>query len=245
MADDFIFTSNIDEFSKAMKATSNKIKRVGVNVSNTIAFQGRRNVLKELDKTMTIRDKRFIERHVIVKKASFNKPVASVGSIKRERFTGWEEQETGKKDTRKKVQTVAARRGKFSNRVTPRFRLKRGSKKAARPSDFGLSNSGRGVVAFLEILSRKDFREWFYIPFKFKKLDRGLYIFRGRKRTINIVRNNKSRKVVRKKIAKIQNLNPKNTQPKRNRWMTNSLRQITNAFVQSEFIKESKKIIKY
>lgn len=246
MTGTFIWNSNIDELVKLAKTTPNKMKRVGINVSNTMAFNTRRQILKELKTSMTIRSGRFVERSVIVKKASFSNPVAQVGSIRRERFTGWEEQETGKKDARKRTQTVAARRGKFRNRVAPRFRMKPGRKKSLRPSDVGLNNTSSDIPAFLNILSRKkNFRESFYIPARYKKLQRGIYIFKGRTTKISFIVEGRIRTYNRRKILRVQNLNPKDTQPEINRWMTRSISVIRQQDVQVEFNKEAKRMFKF
>lgn len=195
-------------------------RRAGVGLSNNLAFRARGLVLAELEQSMTVRSPGFVRGSVRIQKARAGNPTAEVGSIKRERFSGWAEQETGKKTARTRTQTVIARSNNWKRRVAPRFRLKPGKKRSIRPSDLGLSNTQSSSIApFLQILDRRKYRQAFFIPIRYKRLQRGIYIFRA------------------KKIRRIQNFEPDNPQPKRNRWMTKSVNQITQPMVEQEWEK--------
>ena len=193
--------------------------RAGVNLTNTLAFTLRPEMLKEIQTSMTIRSPGFVRGSLRIKKASFKNRIAEVGSIKRDRFTGWEEQETGKPDKRDRRQTLTARRGNMKHRVAPRMRLKPGRARLARPSDQGLRDVSSDVPIFLQILNRKKHRALFYIPVRYKKLPRGIYIFKA------------------KKIRRVQILDAKTKSISRNRWMTRSIRKIDQRLVEKDWTK--------
>lgn len=191
-----------------------------VALINNLAFRMRGNVLNELEQSMTIRSPGFVKGSVRVQKARFSKPVAEVGSIRRERFSGWMEQETGKKTARKRIHMNLARSGNWKRRVAPRFRFKSGSKRAIRPSDLGFDNTrSSSVVPFLQILDRRKYRQPWFLPVAYKRMQRGIYIFRA------------------KKIRRVQDLNPSDPQPKKNPWMTRAIKSINQAAVEKEWQK--------
>jgi len=201
------------DFKKA-----HRFARVGT--VNNLAFKTRENVLGELKRTMTIRAPGFVRGSVKVQKASLRKPVSEAGSIKRERFSGWIEQETGKRTDRRRVQTRAARLGNWKRKVAPRFRLKP-SAKFIKPADVGLSNNQ--IVAFLQTLNRKKYRQPFFLPVRYKRLQRGLYLFKGR--------------FPKNKIVRVQSFDPKNVQPVKEPWMSRAVGMITPAVANEEFHK--------
>ena len=224
----FQIKSNIEEVEKGFKDAARLMSRIEVGTVNNIAFRARELMLKEITSSMTIRSPGFVEGSVRVQKATLKSRKAITGSIKRPRFTGWEHQETGKAPGRKRTQSIAARRSKFKHRVAPRFRLKRGSKKALRPSDLGLRDSVSfpDIPAFLQILNRKRFRLPFYLPVAYKKLQRGIYIFRANK------------------IRRIQNLNPENKPLISNKWMTRTTANVDMAMVVHEWRRSAAHFLK-
>jgi len=185
-----------------------------IGTINNLAFRTRGNTLEELGKNMMIRSPGFVKGSVRYKKATRGDPVAETGSIRRERFSGWIEQETGKKTGRKRVQTVTARSRNWRRRVAPRFRLKP-SAKFIRPADVKLNRTQ--IVPFLQILDRRRYRQPFLIPTRYKRLQRGIYIF------------------LAKKIKRIQNFDPKNVQPKRDAWMSRAVGQINQSVTTEEY----------
>jgi hypothetical protein len=99
------------------------------------------------------------------------------------------------------------------------MRLKPGKAKFVRPSDQGLKNVSTDVPKFLQILARKKHRAPFYIPIRYKKLPRGIYIFKA------------------KKIRRVQILDAKTKSISRNRWMTRSIGTIDQRLVEKEWTK--------
>jgi hypothetical protein len=217
--DAFVFKSDLDKLKKFYQSMPTMQRRAGINLSNTLAFTLRPEMLKEIEGSMTIRSPRFVRGSLRIKKASFKDRVAEIGSIRRDRFTGWEEQETGKPDKRDRRQTHVARRSNWNHRVAPRMRLKTGRAKFVRPSDQGLKNVSLDIPVFLKILERKKHRAPFYIPVRYKKLARGIYIFKA------------------KKVKRVQILDAKIKSISRNRWMTRSLRKINQPLIEREWTK--------
>jgi len=201
------------DYYKALKAAT---KFAEVGFLNGLAFKTRGNIMAELDRHMTIRSPSFVRGSVRFQKATIKNPVSEAGSIKRERFTGWEEQETGKKTARTRVQTRLARSNDWKRRVAPRFRLKL-SNKFIRPSDFKLKKTD--IVPFLQILDGKKWRHPYFVPTRYKRMQRGVYIF------------------VARKIRRIQNLEPDDVQPKRDEWMSRSVGHINDDMLNEEYKK--------
>ena len=180
-------------------------ERAQINTLNNLAFQGRQKALEEVDKNMTIRSPAFVKGSMRFQKANLNKPESEFGSIKRNRFSGWEEQQTGKQTERTRVQTLQARRRNWKNRVAPRARLKPGNK-FIRPKDLKLDKLGNNKIpAFLDRLDRVSYKQPFFIPVRYKRLQRGIYLF------------------VNKKIRRLQSFDPKKVQPKKDEWMTRAV----------------------
>ena len=200
--------SDLKKLKRFYKDLPRISKNANKNTVNNLAFKLRGYILEELDRGMTIRSPRFVKGSVRLTKAKgLQNPTAEVGSIERERFSGWAEQETGKITARHRVQTKAARGRNWTKRVAPRFRLKRANR-LIKPADVGLKE--RQIVPFLQILSRrKNFRQPFLIPLNRGRLLRGSYIF------------------LRKKLTRIQNFNPGRVQPERDRWMSRSVKRLS------------------
>jgi len=181
-----------------------KVRKASAEFLNNLAFGSRRAALKELDRTMTIRSPGFIRGSVRVQKTragtSIVQQMSVMGSIRRARFSGFEEQEFGTDTKRKRVQTTAARGGKWGRRVAPRFRLKPGAK-VLKPQDRKLK--ANQIIPFLQIISREKYRKPFLLPKAHKKLQKGIFNLKGRR------------------IQRLHALKAK--QPKTNRWHSNAV----------------------
>jgi hypothetical protein len=195
------------DFAKAQKFAQ-------IGHLNKLAFRTRGAIIDELGRNMTIRFPGFVKGSVKFEKASLKRPMSEVGSVKRERFSGWIEQETGQKTQRKRVQTLAARNRNWKRRVAPRFRLKP-SAKFIRPVDVKLNRTQ--IVPFLQILDARRYKQPFYIPIRYKRMQRGIYVF------------------IRRKIRRVQTFDPKNVQPKRDEWMSRAVGQLTPQIVNDEY----------
>lgn len=92
---------------------------------NNLAFTTRSNIIVVLNQKLNIRDPRFMRGSIRVVKARGGNHRSMVGSIERKRFTGWEEQQTGKKSDTNRSPTLAARGGNFNRKMSGKSRLKR------------------------------------------------------------------------------------------------------------------------
>jgi hypothetical protein len=120
---------NLTKFFKKASTTHSKLL-----VSSTLTSQAyamKQANQRVLGRHLVIRNTRFFTsslRYVPAKK--FGDPrtnYAEAGSIERDRFSGWEEQQTGERSDKNRVATSAARGGNFQNVMKGRARLKRGN----------------------------------------------------------------------------------------------------------------------
>jgi len=203
---------NLDNLTKFYRKAPDIMRKASVGMVNNLAFTLRGNVLEEIEESMTIRSPRFVSSSVRVERARSSAPKATVGSIKRDRFTGWAEQEKGLKDPRDRFHTVAGRvSGSWKRRVSPRFRFKPGAKKALRPRDIVsplINSEKRKTIVFLQMLNRLKWRQPFYIPTRYKRLQRGIYIFK------------------KNKIRRVQDLETDNQPIEKNPWMSRSVKRV-------------------
>ena len=102
-----------------------KFKRAEINAVNSFAFGTRAEILKTIDREMTVRNKRFVASSVRVLKANNSRQHSIVGSIERARFSGWAEQQTGEKRESPRVATIAGRGGSKKRQIVRAARLKR------------------------------------------------------------------------------------------------------------------------
>ena len=208
-----IFQIDMRDFARLtlfMKRAPFEFRRTTAGVINTIAFQAKKEIVKEIGRTMEVRSPKFVSSSVIVQPTrirSISKQEAIVASIKRRGFSGWEEQETGKANEKKKVITQAARTGgSFKKKVAFRSRMRLGAGFESESDVKGKTRANR--VARLIKRSKKKKRA--FILSKKGSTDAGLYRFKGNK------------------LLRLQTFDKKTT-PKRNRWMTQAVANTTKA----------------
>lgn len=202
-----IEAKNLINLQRFYRKAPKQFARASANVLTSFAFGNHSKSLEIIKSKMTVRNERFVKGSLRVDKARGNVPlsaqIARIGSIVRDRFTGWVEQETGKKTTRTRTTTLLARGGNISRQVRPAFRLKPGNRFAS-PDEFSGQSPQHRVTVMLQTLSRQKSTRPFIIK-GHKKFKPGLYKF------------------LRKKIKRIQTFkNPK--QPKRIHWLTGGAR---------------------
>lgn len=124
---------------------------------NHFAFGTRTQAIVQIDKQMTVRNKKFISSRIQVTKANTHSPIASqaswVGSRATKRFSGWVEQEYGTKTARKRFATRLGRGGDTQKQVRAAARLKPGKDVVTMGSNGytprgGVTNIG-GFIAML------------------------------------------------------------------------------------------------
>lgn len=160
--------------------------------------------IKRIGALMTVRNVRFLQTRLRYSKAPTTAPIASqvarTGSIATARFTGWAEQELGKRTNRSHWSEPASRGGDKTRQMKPSSRLKPGNR-VVRIEDYhpsgGNSNYG-GFIAML--IRRKENRLVMIRNGGYGRLKRGVW------------------KRNRKRLEMMQSLKTK--QPKRLRWLS-------------------------
>lgn len=186
---------DIVDLIKFYKNAPKQFQRASGMVLNSFAFGTRKAATDTINDEMTVRNQRFVSSSLLVDKTplnvKFTAQEATVGSIKRDRFSGWEEQQTGKRRKKTRVATLLARGQSDTKQIKPAARMKTGK-------DFPEPKGN--PVAMLNMLKRKKHRKPFILR-KFSKFKPGLYKF------------------LRGKIVKLQDFDSKKAQPKRLDWM--------------------------
>lgn len=201
------------KLTKFFRKAPKLLKPVTANVLNSLAFKTREYDIKNLSSNMIIRNERFLKSSLRVKTAKsssdINKQISTVGSIKRPRFTGWEEQQTGKPAKKKRSVTLAARKGNKRKQVAPKYRLK-SRNKFYRPQQFQGKSLQQQFYFMLRVLGSRGGGEFLVnnnIALKRGVLRKGLYSFR------------------KGRITKLQDLT-KGPRVKRLQWRTMSIKQL-------------------
>jgi len=182
------------------------------NVLTSLAFKTREYDLKNIADSMIVRNPRFVASSIKVTKARntrIEQQIAEVYSIKRERFTGWEEQQEGKTSTSKHAPTLAARAGNKRAQMIQRARM-RSSNKFYKPAQFQAHTLKGSFMFMLRVLGSRGGGEFMLsenIPTKRGSMAKGLYQFRQHK------------------IKRLQKTDAIK-QPRINRWRTRSLTQL-------------------
>ena len=153
-----------------------------VSTINSVAFETRTALIDTISDQMTVRDNRFVSRQMKVdmaKGVDIRTATATVGSIAGDRFSGWIEQETGKKPEKNRTATLLARGGSDVNRIRPRNRLK-SSKRLIKISDFQIkARRQHRLIIFLQMMSQQ--KNAFLMPRRYKGMKRGVYVVRRKK----------------------------------------------------------------
>ena len=181
-----------------------QFQRTAASVLNSFAFGTRESAVNVINEKMTVRNKRFVKGSFRVKTANpntdLNSMVSRVGSIERPRFSGWEEQQTGKKRESTRVGTLLSRGKNRSRQIRPAARMKAGRNFPDSGDYQGKSEQQRTTV-MLSSLKRKKFRKPFVIRRNLRKFKAGLYrFFRG-------------------KVKMLQRFDSRKAQPKKLDWM--------------------------
>lgn len=168
--------SGLTEAVMFLKRAPRKFQRAMAVYVNNQAVTMRENMIETIGSMMTLRDTRFVRGSVVYRRGSLGAQPpfrSSAGSIERDRFTGWIEQETGKKTPKKRdLTTRGARRGSWKRKAVPSSRM--------RSSNQFLKVRGN-VVGGLRAAARKRERRALLITGD-KKIPAGLYRFKGQMR---------------------------------------------------------------
>jgi hypothetical protein len=174
-------------FKRMQKRFPKVFSKAGAHMLNTSAFETRKLAIENIENSMIGRNERFIKSSVRVKKARLGAPLnqifSQVGSVERERFSGWREQEGGQQTKREHQAHPAARKNNIAKQVVRRARL-RAAGRFPKPTDFrgAAGNPVARAARMIHILSRSGFTKPFLIfglenKKKGRKVPPGLYQF--------------------------------------------------------------------
>jgi hypothetical protein len=178
-------TKDLKALKKFFKKAPKLFKPVSANVLNSLAFMTRNYDIKNLSNHMIIRNEKFVKSSIKVEKArsgtEINKQISRVYSIKRPRFTGWEEQQTGKQPVKKRITTLHSRGGSKKRKVMGKYRLKKSSK-FFKPEQFQGRDYKARFMFMMRVLGSRGGSNQFLlqkpVPTKRGQLGRGAYSFR-------------------------------------------------------------------
>jgi len=125
-------TSDLTKYEKLMTQIPGKMRGIIADTLNKQAQDMKfKHVPDALNDAFTIRNKNFMHRQIRYNKAKQSGDPATnfseVGSIETERFSGWEEQQTGKPSETKRTASDAARGGDYKKKMRPSSRMKKGN----------------------------------------------------------------------------------------------------------------------
>lgn len=213
MADAFqIDITPVKGFFKVMRQAPDKARGATAGVLNNFAYGTRTEAKAVLSRALTIRSPGFVFSTKALrtiparKRAPISKQIASTASVASDRFTGWEEQQTGKKTKRTRVGTLAARYGSKQRRMAPSARMRSG-RRFMRSDKFPGRTKNQRVLTMIHALNNKARgpRQPFIITGS-RDFPDGLYKMTGTRG--------------KREIVMLQGLEPQRPQPKRFPWMT-------------------------
>jgi hypothetical protein len=196
-------------FRKMQKKNPKVFGAAASHVLNSAAFGVRKLAIRNIRTNMIARNDRFIEGSVRVRKARLSGSLGSkqseVGSIRWERFTGWQEQEGGQQTKREHQAHPAARRGNIKKQIVRIARLKNVGR-FPKPANFRGKNTISRALKMINVLSRSGFTKPFLLlglgKWPRNRIPPGLYRFRGGKhphRRIELLQRFKSPAPTKKK----------------------------------------------
>jgi hypothetical protein len=196
-----IKSKDLKRLKKFYKKAPRQFGIAAAGVLNDFAFGIRTAQNDAINRRMVVRNSKFVSSSIRVKKARgtrLNSMHSETGSIRRPRFSGWEEAELGKRSKRKKTATRFGRGGTNKGILKPSFRMKP-SARFKKPSDFPGKSQHRKVINMINAMKKKTSRP--FIITGTRRFSSGLYKFQNR----NI-----------RQIQKFKN----RKQPKRIKWHT-------------------------
>lgn len=151
----------LDGLRKWYKKQPHLVKIASARMLSAFAIGTRLGAIEQINKTMTVRNKGFVSRQLRYTSASPSTPVnrqaAWAGSIAKDRFSGWTEQEKGAKPKiNRHAMVLGGRGGNIQKQMRPSIRLKPGIKIITTSTPGFMPKGGEGNVGgFFAILKRR------------------------------------------------------------------------------------------
>jgi len=178
---------NLIELEKFFRKSPRLAAKATGMVLNNMAFESMPSIRDVIKKNMTIRNKSLIRAAIRVNKnrewRDISRQVSEVGSVEKPRFTGWEEQVTGRQAKRERTFAYAARTGaRRGGTVRKKFRAKRNF---LRPHDLGVGSTGaqssHHLAAVMLIWTRRNKWKEPFMLYGHRKIESGIFYWKGKK----------------------------------------------------------------
>lgn len=149
--------TDLKKLSRFFKQAPREFQKASAGVINTLAFETRKLEIKEIAANMIIRNKKIIAEKKnpffyvqTAKPTTLDRQIAIVGSVRRERFTGWEEQETG--GSKKRISSLYSRGGSKRGIIKARYRI-HPNQKFYKPNQYKSTTYKRSFGHMMRILN--------------------------------------------------------------------------------------------
>ena len=232
----WINQQDIKRLKKFYKRAPRQFMYAAKGVLTTLAFKARDAQITEIQTSMTIRNTRFVQSKIRYQKARGNRidNLHSLsGSVRSNRFSGWEEQELGTTTTRTRTQSLSARGDDWKNQVRGSVRMKTSNRFLDVESEgegSTLEQKTASVLAGMRkgTIAKRNFLIRRRMGGRMRTMRTGLY---GMKRRL---------------IYRYQTFKPDRVQPKRNRWHTMAISKMMGRIsLRNEWANQIKRILKY
>ena len=155
---------------RLMMANAPKYYRaVMANFLNNMGFKLREIMQKDIESSMTVRNKGVVKRFTRVQKTGaveIAQQQVIVGSLRGERFTGWSEQEQGKPSERDRQIWLGARGGDPGKTVPKSMRMNQRIMTADDADIHG--TEGNRTLGFLAWMARQNYKGLFILEGRYK-----------------------------------------------------------------------------
>lgn len=193
------------EFSKFYNKAPSRARKASARMLSKFAFGTRNEAIIEINRTMSVRNKRFVARGMRFQNArptNIDNQFSVAGSISGNRFSGWKENYEGSRDNRTRTHSLLSRSGSWKKKIKPSVRMKP-ARDFLSISDFSkeTSRSSNPNAVFLALMKKKKKNKAFIMKKRYKGLKKGVYKYTGRK------------------LKRLIDLEPKSRSVKRNRWL--------------------------
>ncbi len=174
---------NLKAFIKLYGKAPNKARAAVAQLLSQFAFATRQLAIEEINKSMTVRNARFVKSRVRFERArveAIENQRSRTFTIGAKNFSGWEEQVTGGRSSRTRTQSLLARGGSFDKKVRPSIRMKP-NRNFLNRGDFDLPKGGNEMQVYFIKVRTNHPNKPFIVEKRWRKVKKGLYIFKGRK----------------------------------------------------------------